>query len=532
MKKRNIINLIITILLILVSYYIFLPPLNFTAPEFWYFLFIMLGFYLLISFISLGLFVSNYGHISTLKLSSSYKILLSIIPIGIVLILIINFILSPIFNSGAYASRIIINQNANFQEEIKPVDFSQVPLLDKDSTQKIGDRVMGEMTDLVSQFKVSNLYTQINYNNTIVRITPLEYDGIIKYFTNRDEGITGYIMVNSVNGEAELVRLKDGMKYMPSAMFNENLYRKLRFSYPTEIFGKENFELDNDGNPYWIIPTIKYVGIGLREEITGVVILDPITGESEKYKVEDVPSWVDHVYSANLILEQVNDWGLYNNGFLNSIFGQKNVVATTTGYNYMVQDDDVYLYTGITSVAQDESNLGFILTNMRTKKTNYYLIPGAEEYSAMASAEGQVQQMNYRATFPLLINLNGKATYLISLKDNAGLVKMYAFVDVQNYQKVVVTDANEGIIKAKDNYLKNSNISSDTELFEETITIKTINTVLIDGNTYYFIEDSNNNRYKASIKVNEDTLPFINIGSTLKITYSKNNTINEIIEIE
>ncbi len=532
MKKRNIINLIITIVIVLVSYYVFLPPLNFTAPEFWSFMFIMLAFYLLLSFISLGVFVSNHGHISTLKLSLIYKILLSIIPVGIVLILIINFVLSPIFNSKAYSKRIIINQNANFQEEIKPVDFSQVPLLDKESTQKIGDRVMGEMTDLVSQFKVSNLYTQINYNNTIVRITPLEYDGIIKYFTNRSEGITGYIMVNSVNGEAELVRLKEGMKYMPSAMFNENLYRKLRFSYPTEIFGKENFELDNEGNPYWIIPTIKYVGIGLREEITGVIILDPITGESEKYKIEDVPSWVDHVYSADLILEQVNDWGLYNSGFLNSIFGQKNVVATTTGYNYMVQDDDVYLYTGITSVAQDESNLGFILTNMRTKETNYYLIPGAEEYSAMASAEGQVQQMNYKATFPLLINLNGKATYLISLKDNAGLVKMYAFVDVQNYQKVVVTDANEGIIKAKDNYLKNSNINDDIELVENTIIVKEINIALIDGNTYYFIEDSNNNRYKVSIKVNENILPFIKIGSSIKITYSKNNDINEITKIE
>lgn len=219
-------------------------------------------------------------------------------------------------------------------------------------------------------------------------------------------------------------------------------------------------------------------------------------------------------------------------GFLKFIFGQKNVVATTTGYNYMVQDDDVYLYTGITSVAKDESNLGFILTNMRTKETNYYLIPGAEEYSAMASAEGQVQQMNYKATFPLLINLNGKATYLISLKDNAGLVKMYAFVDVQNYQKVIVTDANEGIIKAKDNYLKNSNINDDIELVENTIIIKTINTALIDGNTYYFIEDSNNNRYKVSIKVNENILPFIKIGSSIKITYSKNNDINEITKIE
>lgn len=531
MKKKNIINIIITVIFAFLIYYLFLPPLNITAPSFWTFAFIVFALYLFLSFISVGAFVTSNKHITTFKFSKSYKIMIAIIPCGIVLILIVNFILSPLFNSKSYSSRIDINQGADFKEEVKPVDFSHVPLLDKDSTQKIGDRVMGEMTDLVSQFTVSNLYTQINYNNNIVRVTPLEYDGIIKYFTNRSDGITGYIMVDSVNGEASLIRLEKGMRYMPSAMFNENLYRKLRFSYPTEIFGKENFELDNEGNPYWIVPTIKYSGVGLKEEITGVIILNPITGESKKYNIDEVPSWVDHVYSAELILSQVNDWGLYNGGFLNSIFGQKNVVATTMGYNYMVQDDDVYLYTGITSVASDESNLGFILTNMRTKETNYYLIPGAEEYSAMASAEGQVQQMKYISTFPLLINLNGKATYLISLKDNAGLVKMYAFVDVQNYQKVVVTDVNEGILKARDNYLKNSGVMDTNEKVEKTIVIRNINSAMIDGTTYYYIEDNSNVRYRVSIKVNENLLPFLNAGATVKIGYTE-NTINEIISIE
>lgn len=531
MKKKNIINLVITIVFALLAYYLFLPPINVTAPGFWAFAFIVFGVYLLLTFISLSVFASSYGHITTLRLSKGYKVMLSIIPCGILLILIVNFVLSPMFNSKSYASRININEEALFKENVKPVDFSHVPLLDRESTQKIGDRVMGEMTDLVSQFEVSNLYTQINYNNTIVRVTPLEYDGVIKYFTNRKDGITGYIMVNSVDGEASLIRLEKGMKYVPSALFNENLYRKLRFSYPTEIFGKENFEIDNEGNPYWVVPTIKYTGIGLKEEITGVIILDPVTGDSTKYSVDEVPTWVDHVYSANLILEQVNNWGLYNGGFWNSIFGQKNVVTTTTGYNYMAQDDDVYLYTGITSVAQDESNLGFILTNMRTKETNYYLIPGAEEYSAMASAEGQVQQMGYKSTFPLLINLNGKATYLISLKDNAGLVKMYAFVDVQNYQRVIVTDASLGILKARDNYLKNSGIDNSSELKEESIVIKSINTVLIDGNTYYYIEDSNGKRYRASIKVNESVLPFVKVGNTLKISYSVIGDVTEIIKI-
>lgn len=531
-NKRHIINILITLALAFITFYIFLPPLNFRTMDFWIYIIFIYIVYLMLSFVSFVGYASLKGDIKSIKLSKTYKIMIGVIPGIFVLILFVNIILSPMFNSKGYANRIKIVEGKKFEEEVREVDFNKVPLLDKASTQKIGDRVMGEMTDLVSQYRVSDLYTQINYNNNIVRVTPLEYAGMIKYFTNRGTGITGYIIVDSVTGKAELVRLEKGMKYMPSAMFNENLYRKLRFDYPTEIFGDENFELDNDGNPYWVVPTIKYSGVGLKEEINGVVILDPITGDSKKYSVEEVPTWVDHVYSADLIMEQVNDWGKYNGGFLNSMFGQKNVVATTEGYNYLIQDDDVYLYTGITSVASDESNLGFILTNMRTKETNYYLIPGAEEFSAMASAEGQVQQMHYTATFPLLINLNGKATYLMSLKDNAGLVKMYAFVDVQNYQKVVVTDANEGIEKAKDNYLKNSGISSQKVLTTEKIKIKSITPTMIDGTTYYYIESSDNRKFRASIKVDEARLPFLKVGEEITIHHNDGEKIKEISKIE
>lgn len=530
-KNIKIFKIIIMLLVVFICYYLFLPPINITSIHFYGFFIFMYLIYLALSMGEFFILSLDRKGLIDLKLSKGNIALVSVIPCIIVGIVLVNFVLSPIFNSGKYANRISINEGVNFNEKVSEVDLSHVPLLDRDSTSKIGDRVMGEMTDLVSQFYVSNLYTQINYNDSIVRVTPLEYADMIKYFTNRKSGVPGYIVVDSVSGKASLVRLDKGMKYMPSAMFNENLKRKLRFSYPTLIFGDESFELDNDGNPFWVVPTIKYHGIGIRKEITGVVILDPVTGESHKYDIQDVPSWVDHVYSADLIMEEVNDWGLYNGGFFNSIFGQKNVVATTTGYNYMVQDDDVFLYTGITSVATDESNLGFILTNMRTKETNYYLIPGAEEYSAMASAEGQVQQMKYNATFPLLINLNGRATYLISLKDNAGLVKMYAFVDVQDYQKVSVTDASLGIMKARENYLKilgNENIAATNE---KSITISSINSVLIDGNSYYYIIDSEGLRYRVSIKVNEDIIPFLKVGDKITITCN-DSMVSEIVSIK
>ena len=311
------------------------------------------------------------------------------------------------------------------------------------------------------------------------------------------------------------------------------LKRSLRIKYPTTIFGSESFEIDNEGNPYWVIPTVKYAGIGLKKEITGIILFDPITGNTKKYNVEDIPTWVDHVYSADLIIEQIDNWGLYKNGFFNSIFSQNGVVQTTEGYNYLVKDDDVYLYTGITSVSSDESNIGFVLTNMRTKETKFYQVPGAEEYSAMASAEGQVQQMKYVSSFPLLINLNNRPTYLMSLKDNAGLVKMYAFVDVVDYQKVVVTDSTLGIETAAANYLNNSNITIDTEAnTTKNITIKTISSVVIDGNTYYYIIDKDDKKYKASIKLNTNLLPFLTSGNQVEISYLKEQDVIELIAIK
>lgn len=528
LKKDSIVKLVIYLVMVFILYYFSLPPLNLSSGSFWGFLVLIYVLFIIIYHFST---VKKIEKKEKMNLNINQLSIALVIPVVAILIAVINLINSPVFRSNSYSKRIDIIENKKFVEEVKEVDFSKVPLLDKESTKKIGDRVMGEITDLVSQFTVSNEYTQINYKNNIVRVTPLEYRDFIKYFNNRKNGITGYIIVDSVTGKAELVRLKKGMKYMPSALFNENLHRKLRFDYPKEIFGHEHFEIDNEGNPYWVVPTLGYTAVGLKEEITGVIILDPVTGKSNKYLVGEVPTWVDNVYNASLIVEQVNDWGKYKRGFFNSIFSQKEVVMTTNGYSYLIQEDDVYLYTGITSVSTDESNLGFILTNMRTKETHYYLIPGAEEYSAMDSAEGQVQHLKYKSTFPLLINLNGKATYLVSLKDNAGLVKMYGFVDVQDYQKVVVTDANLGILKAKDNYLKNSNITNTYEEKEDIIVVRKIKQALVDGNTIYFIEDSNMNKYKISIKVNEDLLPFIEVGNKVKIKYVILNNIKEVKNI-
>ncbi len=537
--KKQIIKIIITLLIMGAYYYVVLPPLNPSSIAFWTFIIMGIIVYLVLTSIT-GIVdtikkyeingYKNLSDINNIKIENKVTKIL-VLSIGIIIIGMIgvNIFFSPLFNANDYANRISVDETISFSENISEVDFNKIPLLDKESSQKLGDRKMGEIPELVSQFTVSSLYTQINYQEEILRVTPLEYDGLIKYFTNRDEGVKAYITVDSVTGEAKLTELEEGMKYMPSAMFSEDLNRKLRFEYPTEIFGTKTFEIDEEGNPYWVVPTVKYVGVNMRSSIDGVILLDAVTGKSKKYDIDEIPSWVDHVYPSELILEQVNNWGSYVNGFWNSIFGQKNVVNTTEGYNYLTIEDDVYLYTGITSVLADESNLGFILVNLRTKQTNYYSVAGAEEFSAMNSAQGLVQEKGYIASFPLLINLAGRPTYLMSLKDAAGLVKMYAFVDVIDYQLVSVTDSSLGIVKASEDYI--SKISSETinedNVITKDITVDFITSAIIDGNTYYYITDSEGANYQMSITVDEYRLPFIKNGMQINIEYTE-GTINII----
>ncbi len=532
--NKKIKSLLMTILLGGIYYYFALPPINITSFAFWIFIVILLSIYFIIyfSFKTVDIIRVNIFRIGsrTSERSKEMYIIPVIVFAVFLMIVITNVLMSPLFISRTYSKRIVINESNSFIDDVKEVDLKALPIIDKASSIKLGDRVMGQMPELVSQFDVSNLYTQINYKNDIIRVTPLEYNDIFKYFSNRKEGIKGYITVNSVTGEADLIKLDKGMKYMDSAIFNEDLNRKLRFKYPTKIFGEKSFEIDDKGNPYWIIPVLKYYGVEIRKEIKELIIFNPVSGKSELYDIKDVPTWVDHVYSASLIIEQINDWGRYRKGFINSIIGQKNVVATTEGYNYTVMNDDVYLYTGVTSAVADESNIGFILTNMRTKETNYYAVPGAEEYSAMSSAEGQVQQMNYTSTFPLLINLNGKPTYFVSLKDNAGLVKMYGLVDVTNYQKVVVVDSSLGIEELINKYLSGEKVNSKELTYKE-IVIKEITDVVINGNTYYYISDTIDNRYRISIQ-NSNQLPFIKNGDKINIGYQKESSLTEIKDIK
>lgn len=417
--------------------------------------------------------------------------LLGILTAALCLVYVAGSLLSsPFFNAAKY-QRLLSIEERQFTDDIKEVDYKTIPLLDKDSAALLGNRKMGSMVDMVSQFEVSGDYAQINYRGKPVRVTPLTYASTIKWLTNQRSGIPAYILIDMTTQDTECVKLTEGIRYSKGEYFNRNIYRHLRFHYPTYIFDDQIFfEIDDEGTPYWVCPVKKFnIGLFGGQTVGRVVLCNAQTGECTDYAVEDVPQWVDKVYSAELLVNLYDYHGILQHGYWNSLLGQKDCLQSTNGYNYIALEDDVWVYTGVTSVSGDQSNVGFVLMNQRTMETRYYKVEGAIEDSAMSSAEGQVQNLGYRATFPLLLNIADEPTYFIALKDGAGLVKKYAMVNVQKYQWVAIGDTVQECEKNYTELLSTNGIVSTLPEEGKSVSgrIESITPIVLEGNSHYYI---------------------------------------------
>ncbi len=561
MKAKNISSMVIRILvsavLMFLLFYSMLPAVNLRDKNFLVFLILCILIFLVVNFLSytkdflqtLGsgrgvqmvkdeetgqfVFRRNSGKRSGVSLGRPLKY--GFIAIGLIIILmtVASLLGLQFFNATRYRDLITI-EDGDFAQDVAELNMSQIPVVDKDTASRLGSRKLGEMTELVSQFEIQDDYTQINYKGSPYRVTPLRYADPIKWLFNHKEGLPAYLTVDMVTQETNLVWLENGMRYSPSEYFFRNIYRYIRFKYPTKMFETVSFEIDDNGTPYWIAPTISYrIGWWDGKDIDGAVLVNAVTGESEWYAKEDVPQWVDQLYYAELLIGQLDDNGRFQHGYINSVFGQKDVRRTTYGYNYMAINDDVYLYTGMSSVTADESNIGFVLVNCRTKETKFYTVPGATETSAMASAQGQVQHLNYSATFALLLNISNRPTYFLSLKDNAGLVKMYAFVDVEQYQ---IVGTGQTIDEAKSNYRKALNLE-DVEVQEPVDsteisgTVASLASAVVSGNTcYYFTLEGDSQVYTASVDIHEK-LPFMQPGAELSFSYAEDGAVRRVTEV-
>ena len=473
------------LLLAFVYYYITLPAINIHESGFWFFLGTVVVLLLVIYAVRKRLRSPQEIKSSKVMKAGLFLVLAIIVVYGVGTLLS-----SPIVNAKKY-QQLVTPEERDFTEDIKEISYDQIPLLDKESAELLGNRKMGSMVDMVSQFEVSSLYSQINYQGQPYRVTPLVYASGIKWLTNQKEGIPAYIRIDMATQNTELVKLDKPIKYSESEYFNRNIYRHLRFKYPAYMFDQLSFEIDDEGTPYWICPVKKFnIGLFGGQTIGRVVLCNAQTGETKDYKIEDCPQWVDRAYPADLLLELYNYHGMLKNGFLNSVLGQKGCLKTTDGNNYLALDDDVWVYTGVTSVSGDKSNVGFVLMNQRTMETRYYACDGAQERSAMDSAEGQVQNLKYQAAFPLLLNISDQPTYFMALKDGAGLVKKYAMVNVQKYQTVAIGDTVAECEKNYEKLLADNGIASGVGTESDismTGTIEKMAQAVIEGNSHFYI---------------------------------------------
>ena len=523
---RTLLNLLVTLVVGAVYFYFALPAINPQDESFYGFLLLLCLVYMACAVVTSG-FQGNgaKGYFGFVK--KQCKIPALLLAAALVVCIVGALVSAVLFRAGDYAALLPI-QTGDFASEVEEISFDQIPMLDKDSAERLGDRKLGELSDMVSQFEVNEDYTQINYQGRPVRIATLRYADLIKWLTNRGDGLPAYIIIDMVTQNVELVRLEEGIKYTTAEHFGRNLYRHLRFHYPTFMFAEPVMEIDEEGTPYWVCPRIvKTIGLFGGTDISGAVLMNAVTGECTYYAYEDVPQWVDRVYLASLIMQQYDYYGTLIHGFINSIFGQKDVRVTTEGYNYIAMNDDVYMYTGVTSATSDQSNLGFLLCNQRTKETHFYSVAGATEASAQASAMSQVQQMRYVATFPLLLNIADQPTYFMSLKGEDGLVKMYAMVNVQQYN---IVETGSTVAECEANYrraLADSGLISDgdaeavpSDQEEISGAIAEIRTAVLDGNSYYFLRLEGQDTFYAVNAAENPLAVILNAGDQVTIAYT------------
>lgn len=556
--KKIAINIILTLILGAVLYYFMIPALNFKSIELYLFVVFVCLIYLLLTIISSRAFIKP-EYLPYVKRRSRVP---GILILALAAVALVGWLTGvTLFRAKSY-SKLISVQDGDFAEDVAEIDFSSVPVLDSSSANKIAERTLGDLSDKVSQFVVSPYSTQINYKNTPVRVTALAYGDIFKWIKNTKEGLPAYIIVDMTTQEGQLVRLPEGMKYSPTEHFNKYLLRYLRFKYPTYLFDEPSFEIDESGSPYWIVPIVdKTIGLFGGTDIKGAIIVNAVTGECHMISTSNdgttkLPTssfasdpewmWIDRIYSPTILTQQYNYYGKLNNGFINSVIGQEGVKVMSSGYNYLALNDDVYMYTGVTSISSDQSIIGFVLSDLRTKETKYYQVSGALEMTAQTSAEGAVQQYSYSATFPLLLNISGEPTYFMALKDSSELVKMYAMVNVKQ-STIVGTGYN--LTECTENYaaeLKRNGVNVDIDVDEmgakddptatapetEEISgkITEIRSVVTGGETYFYLKlDVGSTFYKVPVALAEKVV-ILNVGDSVTVLVPKESS-GDIVEV-
>lgn len=539
-----------------ILFYFMLPALNFKSYDLYIYLGVIVASYVVFN----ALFSNVFGKPEYVPYVKRRAIVPGIIIAVLLVAVGIGYLVScEFFRASSYSKIISVDTDSNFSEDIEEQtadSFSEIPKLDEDTAAQLAARALGALKDIgsVSQFTIAPENSQINYQGKPYRVVPLQYADIIKWLVNTREGFPGYVMVNMADESTNFVELKDGsIRYSAYEHFNKLLKRHLRFEFPTYLFADATFEVNDDGNPFWICARLdKTIGLFGGTDVIGIVLVDAVSGECIEYSMDqlkDDPNlqWIDRVYDSDLIVQQYNYYGKYQKGFWNSLLGQKDVIKTTDGYNYIAKNDDVWMYTGVTSVTSDQSIIGFVLVNQRTKEADFYNVTGGTEYSAQQAAEGRVMDLGYTATFPLLLNIGGEPTYFLSLKDPKNqIVQQYALINVANYNNNKMGVTGTDLSKCLASYIEslkekgitvdinpddvvtpgtNEDKTPDTTKLTASGTIADIRTAVMGGESYYYIKLDSNEAYFAIAASKDESVVILNRGDSVTVTYSGEGSI-------
>jgi len=459
---------------------------------------------------------------------------------GILLVYLVVFPLCtslPMFRSESYKNLIgKVTDGKKIANHIAPISIDEIRVVDEDLAYLLGEKILGSQPALGSQVELGHFCVQ-KVGKDLYWVAPLLHSGFFKWLNNQ-EGTTGYVMVSATNErDVKLVQTVNGkpikIKYQPEAFFQSEIERHLYTNgYATVGMTDFTFEIDDAGNPYWVVTKYdKTIGFG-GDDATGILVVDAQSGAIQEYTIDKAPLWVDRIQPIDFVENQLNDWGEYVHGYWN--FSNANKLQITEGLTLVYgHNNRSYWYTGLTSVGKDESAVGFVLVDTRTKETTFYKQSGATEFAAQSSAQGKVQEKGYKASLPIPYNINSIPTYVMTLKDDGGLVKMYAMVAISDYTIVGVGNTmRETLMSYKNVYNMagnkiNPNAENNKKVLKSVVT-RIQNDVKNGNSFYYFTVKDYPNIFVGSSQLSSQ-LPVTIVGDSIKVSFDLD--LEEVIDV-
>lgn len=442
----------------------------------------------------------------------------------------------PWLHAEEYASLIDVEEDLDFIEDIQTVNVDTLPLVDKSYGYKLGQLKLGEYPGIGSEFEAGE-YSDIIYQGKQYLVAPLEYRGFFKWLGNNSVGTPGYILIDKITGETEFVNLREdsgeGLIYTPSAYLDQDLVRHTYYS-GLNRYRLENqfFEIDEEGNPYYVLQySLPTIFINGGNKINRIAVVNAMTGKVDEYLPGDEPDWIESVYPSGLLFEQLDYWGSLQNGWLNSVFAQKEVIKPSNGTRVIMNGDELFYFTGFTSAGSDESTIGFLYTGMKSKETKLFRFPGATEEAAMNKVVTLLPQNNISTSFPIPLNVEDVPTYFILIKGEDGRILRYVYVSVQDLEIYSMAETETA---AYNNYLVKLSSTNSSSITDITGVMTDIVSYVSNGDTIYWIEIDDDKRYKINVSnftdIEMSYFTSLNIGDTITFRNLEYNVIQIVLD--